>query len=70
MIQILIWNCQYWKFDKKFDWLSSSNIDVIIETKKDDRFRLEFDKNSEEFSKRINDSNSIEKWKFDRKFLK
>ena len=38
MIQILIWDWQYWRFCRKIDWFSDSNIDVIIELRKDSRF--------------------------------
>ena len=38
MIQILIWNCQYWKFCRKIDWFSDSIIEIISVTKKKCRF--------------------------------
>ena len=63
MIHVSIWNCQYWKFCRKIDWFFDSNIDVIIEIRKNDRFARNFDENFENFSKQINDSNSIEKMK-------
>ena len=34
ILQILIWDCRYWKFCKKIDWFLNSNIDAITETKK------------------------------------
>ena len=37
MIQILIWDCRYWRFCWRIDWFSDSNIDVIIETKEKNR---------------------------------
>ena len=40
MIQILIWNCQYWKFCRKIDWFSISNIEIIVATKKKCRFAM------------------------------
>ena len=38
MIQILIWDCQYWKFCRKIDWFSNSIIEIIFVARKKDRF--------------------------------
>ena len=38
MIQILIWDCRYWRFCWKIDWFSDSNIDAITVARNRDRF--------------------------------
>ena len=38
MIQMIIWNYQYWKICKKIDWFSDSIIETISVTRKKCRF--------------------------------
>ena len=40
MIQILIWDCRYWKFCWKVDWFFDSSIDAIIVARDRDRFAM------------------------------
>ena len=38
MIQILIWDCQYWRFCRRIDWFPDPIIEIISVTREKDRF--------------------------------